>query len=88
MSSWLAVPPAREMPCGFPFSHRSLDKDAPFSRPVQRAGSIHSHAMLGGLHHQMSEFEFLAHTAAFSRGREKDPVGAINADVFRGLQVD
>src|SRR5438477_178897 len=32
-------------------THRSLDKDTPFSRPVQRAGSIHSHAILGGLHH-------------------------------------
>jgi hypothetical protein len=28
-----------------------LDKDAPASRPVQRAGSISSHAILGGLHH-------------------------------------
>jgi hypothetical protein len=36
----------------------------------------------------MSEFDFSAHTAAFSRGREADPAGAINADVFRGLQVD
>jgi hypothetical protein len=34
-------------------THRSLDKDAPFSRPVQRAGSIHSHAILGGLHHPL-----------------------------------
>ena len=33
-------------------THRSLDKDAPFSRPVQRTGSITSHALLGGLHHQ------------------------------------
>jgi transposase InsO family protein len=32
-------------------THRSLDKDAPASRPVQRAGSISSHAILGGLHH-------------------------------------
>jgi Integrase core domain. len=32
-------------------THRSLDKDAPLSRPVQRAGSIHSYAILGGLHH-------------------------------------
>jgi hypothetical protein len=32
-------------------THRSLDKDAPFSRPVQRTGSIHSDAILGGLHH-------------------------------------
>jgi len=33
-------------------THRSLDKDAPFSRPVQRTGSITSRALLGGLHHQ------------------------------------
>jgi transposase InsO family protein len=32
-------------------THRSLDKDAPVSRPVQRTGSIKSHAILGGLHH-------------------------------------
>jgi hypothetical protein len=32
-------------------THRSLDKDAPLSRPVQRAGIIRSHAILGGLHH-------------------------------------
>src|SRR5436190_20682071 len=32
-------------------THRSLDKGAPISRPVQRAGSIMSHALLGGLHH-------------------------------------
>ena len=32
-------------------THRSLDKDAPISRPVQRAGSIISRALLGGLHH-------------------------------------
>ena len=33
-------------------THRSLDKDAPLSRPVQRIGRIMSHALLGGLHHQ------------------------------------
>jgi transposase InsO family protein len=32
-------------------THRSLDKDAPVSRPVQRTGSISSNAILGGLHH-------------------------------------
>jgi len=32
-------------------THRSLDKDAPFSRPVHRAGVINSRAILGGLHH-------------------------------------
>src|SRR6476659_10499863 len=32
-------------------THLALDKDAPVSRPVQRIGSIKSHAILGGLHH-------------------------------------
>jgi transposase InsO family protein len=32
-------------------THRSLDKDAPVPRPIQRTGSIMSHALLGGLHH-------------------------------------
>jgi hypothetical protein len=32
-------------------THRSLDKDAPVSRPVQRTGIISSHTILGGLHH-------------------------------------
>jgi transposase InsO family protein len=33
-------------------THRSLDKDAPVSRPVQRSGIISSRPILGGLHHQ------------------------------------
>ena len=33
-------------------THWSLNKDSPVSRPVQRAGNIKSHALLGGLHHQ------------------------------------
>jgi hypothetical protein len=32
-------------------TYRSLDKDAPVSRPVQRTGIISSHAILGELHH-------------------------------------
>jgi transposase InsO family protein len=32
-------------------THRSLNKDAPVFRPVQRSGVISSHALLGGLHH-------------------------------------
>jgi len=32
-------------------THRSLDKDAPVSRPVQRTGSIKSSPIIGGLHH-------------------------------------
>src|SRR3981189_3557239 len=33
-------------------THRSLNKDAPVSRLVQRAGVISSRAILGGLHHR------------------------------------
>jgi len=33
-------------------THRSLEKDAPVSRPVQRTGIISSCPILGGLHHQ------------------------------------
>jgi transposase InsO family protein len=32
-------------------THRSLQKDAPVSRPVQQTGVISSRAILGGLHH-------------------------------------
>ncbi|MCX7306572.1 MAG: integrase core domain-containing protein [Afipia sp.] len=32
-------------------THRSLNKDAPVSRPVQSIGSIKPHPILGGLHH-------------------------------------
>jgi len=32
-------------------NHRSLNKDAPISRAVQRSGSIRSRAILGRLHH-------------------------------------
>jgi len=32
-------------------THRSLEKDAPVSRPVQRTGIISSRPILGGLHH-------------------------------------
>ena len=32
-------------------THRSLDKDAPIFRPVQRTGIISSRPILGGLHH-------------------------------------
>jgi hypothetical protein len=38
-------------------THRSLDKDAPVSRPVQRTGSIKSQPILGGLHHHYVRVE-------------------------------
>ncbi len=33
-------------------THRSLNKDAPFHRAIERRGVITSHPILGGLHHQ------------------------------------
>jgi Integrase core domain len=33
-------------------THRSLNKDAPVTRPVQRVGVISSRTILGGLHHR------------------------------------
>jgi transposase InsO family protein len=33
-------------------THRSLNRDAPVSRPVQRTGGISSRAILGGFHHR------------------------------------
>jgi transposase InsO family protein len=33
-------------------THRSLDKDSPLPRPIQRIGRIASRALVGGLHHQ------------------------------------
>jgi transposase InsO family protein len=35
-------------------THRSLNKDAPMGRPIQRTGAVTSHALLGGLHYQYS----------------------------------
>ena len=32
--------------------HRSLDKDAPFHRAIERFGVITAQPVLGGLHHQ------------------------------------
>ena len=43
-------------------THRSLDKDAPVSRPVQRTGSIKSHPILGGLFTITFGFRFSVHT--------------------------
>ena len=33
-------------------THRSLNKDAPLHRAIQRLGAITSQPVLGGLHHQ------------------------------------
>src|ERR1700745_2246074 len=42
-------------------THRFLNKDTPVSRPVQRIGSIKSHAILGGLHHRYARAKFSVH---------------------------
>lgn len=44
-------------------THRSLNKDAPLSRPIQRTGVISSRAILGGPHHHSPVFKFSVHTA-------------------------
>src|SRR4029077_8383150 len=33
-------------------THRSLNKDAPLHRPIERLGAVVSRPVLGGLHHQ------------------------------------
>jgi hypothetical protein len=42
-------------------AHRSLNKDAPVSRAVQRTGVIRSRTILGGLHHHYSFKVFGTH---------------------------
>ncbi len=51
-------------------TYRSLDKDAPLSRPVRRAGRIVAHAVVGGLHHQYIRTWFSAHTRDWRRANE------------------
>src|SRR5580700_2720520 len=43
-------------------THRSLNKDAPVSRSVQRTGVIRSRAILGGRLHIIVGFTFSVHT--------------------------
>src|SRR6185437_7406930 len=46
-------------------TRRSLNKDAPVSRPVQRTGVIRSRAILGGLHHRYARvYVFGTHSSA------------------------
>jgi len=44
--------------------HRSLNKDAPVIRQIQRIGRIKSHATFGALHHHYAELKFSVHTGA------------------------
>src|SRR5258705_2112475 len=45
-------------------THRSLDKDAPVTRQIQRIGNIKSRAILGGLHHHYGRIQCFRHTQA------------------------
>src|SRR5450755_3614676 len=45
-------------------THRSLNKDAPVSRSVQRTGVISSRAILGGLHHHYGRIQGFRYTQA------------------------
>jgi Integrase core domain len=54
-------------------THRWLDKDAPVSRPVQRAGSIISHALLGGLHHRYVRVRLFGTHSLNARRSERSP---------------
>jgi hypothetical protein len=57
-------------------THRSLDKDAPISGPVQRTGVINSQAILGGLrHHYARKFSVHTHGAIFvNRAKPRCPI--------------
>jgi Integrase core domain len=47
-------------------THLSLEKDAPFSRAVERAGQILCRPILGGLHHQYVRIRFSTGTGVKS----------------------
>jgi hypothetical protein len=54
-------------------THRSLDKDAPAFRPVQRVGNIASHAILGGFINITYGFRFCYRQANYSARRRSRP---------------
>ncbi len=76
-------------------THRSLDKDAPVSRPIQRTGSIRLHSVLGGLHHHYVRVRFSVHTGicvgscelALQR-HQNAPVIGQRCTAFRSIQRD
>ena len=54
-------------------THRSLNKDAPISRPVQRTGIISSRPILGGLHHHYFRV-YSVHTPTTTASRLPAPI--------------
>jgi hypothetical protein len=45
-------------------THRSLNKDAPLQRAIERLGAVVSRPVLGGLHHQYCRIQYSAHTGS------------------------
>jgi transposase InsO family protein len=69
-------------------THRSLNKDAPVSRPVQRTGVISSCAILGGLHHRYARVRKrsgISNTLAPQHSRR---VSALVGGNFKSLRTD
>ena len=58
-------------------THRSLDKDAPVFRPVQRAGMISSRAVLRGLHHHYAPCLSFRYTQLLFAQPASDPLTAM-----------
>ena len=58
-------------------THRSLNKDAPGFRPVQRTDVISSRAILGGLHHHYAELQFSVHTTKRRPSRFRPAMGIL-----------
>src|SRR5260370_32130191 len=54
-------------------THLSLNKDAPVSRAVDRAGHILCRPILGGLHHQYVRIYFTTGTGATARRTDSGP---------------
>ena len=55
-------------------THRSLNKDGPVSRPVQRAGVISSRAILADFMTTTPVFKFSVHTGCGARSSRFDDV--------------
>jgi hypothetical protein len=55
-------------------THLSLEKDAPVSRAVDRAGHILCRPILGGLHHQYARIYFTTGTTKMARPSRSIPL--------------
>ena len=57
--------------------HRSLNKDALFSRAIERLGVITSRPVLGGLHHQYCRIRFSVHTGILGSMHDLTGIGLL-----------